>query len=221
MELYSIQELENEILRIDASGTQISEATLSKAIQTINSRIRNRGLSAREILFSRDQTTGEKLHFEDAMLSQQQASIRTDNHAHSALSKASKKSPALRSAISIGDLVFIKAERSKLKGRDRYIVMDISDRLCFLQKINGTLFSSRRYEVPLTDVYPVAPPSQPPTQSSNPPHSSDESDTESDHESVPVQLPPQDVPPLNAARKNPHRERRQPPWLRGEEWEKE
>ena len=138
----AIQELENEILRIDASGTQISEATLSKAIQTINSRIRNRGLSAREILFSRDQTTGEKLHFEDAMLSQQQASIRTDNHAHSALSKASKKSPALRSAISIGDLVFIKAERSKLKGRDRYIVMDISDRLCFLQKINGTLFNT-------------------------------------------------------------------------------
>jgi len=217
----AIQEFEGEILRIDASGAPVSETILSKVVLNINTRIRNRGLSAREVLFGRDQTTGERLHFEDALLSQQQASIRTDNHVPSALSKASKKSTALRPSISVGDLVFIKAERSKLKGRDRYMVMDIVDRLCFIQKITGSLFSSRRYEVPLTDVYPVAPKSHPTIQPSNPPRSSDESDSASDQELVPVEVPAQDVPIENAARINPHRERRQPAWLRGEEWEKE
>ena len=185
-------------------------------------RIHNRGLSAREILFGRDQTTGERLNFEDASLSQQQAMKRTNNHGPSATSKASKKSTALRPPISLGDLVFIKAERSKLKWRDRYMIMNITNKHCTLQKITRSLFSSRRYEVPLTEVYPVATPtqSQPPVRTSNPPCSSNDSDIESDQELVP-ELPSQEVPIDNAARRNPHRERRQPTWLRGEEWERE
>ena len=132
----AIQEFEDEILRVDPSGAPISETTLTKALQSINLRIRNRGLSAREILFGRDQTTGERLNFEDASLSQQQAMKRTNNHGPSATSKASKKSTALRPLISLGDLVFIKAERSKLKGRDRYMIMNIT---LYTAKDNGVL----------------------------------------------------------------------------------
>lgn len=216
----AIKEFEDEILRIDPSGAPISEPILAKALHHINARIRNRGLSSREILFGRDQLTGEKLHFDDALLSQQQASIRNDNHTPSALSKASKKSTALRPPISIGDLVFIKAERSKLKGRDRYMVMQITGKLCTLQKINGSLFSSRRYELPLTDIYPVASPALPPTEPSNKlPYSSDESEPEPEAEMVP-EAPTEDPLINDATRKNPHRERRQPSWLRGEEWER-
>ncbi len=100
------------------------------------------------------------------------------------------------------------------------MIMNISDKHCTLQKITGSLFSSRRYEVPLTDVYPVAPPSQHLTPSSNPPCSSDESEPESDNELAP-EAPPQQAPTDNAAERYPHRERRQPTWLRGEEWERE
>ena len=218
----AIQEFEDEILRVDPSGAPISEITLAKALQSINLRIRKRGLSAREILFGRDQTTGERLNFEDAMLSEQQARQRTENHGPSATSKASKKLKALRSPISVGDLVFIKAERSKLKGRDRYMIMNVSNKHCTLQKITGSLFSSRRYEVPLTEVYPVATPTQSelPLHTSKHPCSSDDSDIESDQEVVPA-VPPPPVPINNEARRNPPQERRQPTWLRGQEWERE
>ena len=50
-------ELEIELLKIDPTGAPVSNVTLQNAVHALNSRIRNRGLSAREILFCRDQIT--------------------------------------------------------------------------------------------------------------------------------------------------------------------
>ena len=52
-----IQELEHEILRIDQSGTAVSPLNLQLAIDSLNKRIRNRGVSAKEVLLPRDQYT--------------------------------------------------------------------------------------------------------------------------------------------------------------------
>ena len=60
----AIQELELEFLKVTPSGGIISSTQLQLALQTLNSRIRNRGLSAREILFQRDQVTNEQLRLE-------------------------------------------------------------------------------------------------------------------------------------------------------------
>ena len=51
------QELELELLRIDPTGSPVSTVTLQDAVHSLNTRIRNRGLSARKILFCRDQVT--------------------------------------------------------------------------------------------------------------------------------------------------------------------
>lgn len=217
----AIREFEDELLRIDPSGAQVSESILAKAISQINSRIRNRGLSSKEILFRRDQATGEHLNFDDALLSKQQASIRIKNHGPSASSKATTPSSAIRAPISVGTLVFIKAEGSKLKGRERYIVMQISDRMAVLQKLNGSIFSSRRYEVPLTEIYPVVPmdntPSNVPATTNN--NSDTDSQTEFEDDANVTMIP--DVTPVPTAANRPKRTRREPAWLRGEEWDKE
>ena len=58
-----IQELEAEFLKIGCSNIPISEVQLQTALNILNSRVRNRGLSAKEIVFQRDQHSLEQLGF--------------------------------------------------------------------------------------------------------------------------------------------------------------
>ena len=148
----AIQELEIELLKNDPSGNAISNLQLQSTIQIMNSRIRNRGLSAREILFQRDQVTNEQLRLNDAKLSAQQDSIRVKNHLPSATSKAPKGNTATSTNLTTGDLVFIKDERNKNKARNRYVIVKIEGRYAILQNLT-TSFSSRQYQVPLVNLY--------------------------------------------------------------------
>ena len=50
-----IQELEREMLKVDPNGGPLTAVQLQLAVETLNTRIRNRGLSAKEILFQRNQ----------------------------------------------------------------------------------------------------------------------------------------------------------------------
>ena len=100
------QELECELLRLDPSGAAISQRTLQQALKTLNTRIRNRGLSAQEILFCRDQATGLQLTFSDNALSTRQQLLRKQNHEHSSRSKAQGAPAALLANVTKGDLVY-------------------------------------------------------------------------------------------------------------------
>ena len=101
-------------------------------VTPVESRLRNRGLSAKEILLQRDQNTGEKFTFNDKELSFQQHNTSLRNHLPSSLSKGKGGNRAEKAA---GDLVYIKSEGNKFKGRERYIVTKIINDFAFLQKI--------------------------------------------------------------------------------------
>ena len=64
-----IQEIEAELLRRDPSGNSVTPVELSVVIESLNPCLRNRGLSAKEILLQRDKNTGEKFTFNDKELS--------------------------------------------------------------------------------------------------------------------------------------------------------
>ena len=82
------QELETELLKIDSSGSPVTNCTLQLAIHSLNSRIRNRGLTAQEIVTCRDHITGKQLQFNDAELCERQELLRDQNHPSSTKSKA-------------------------------------------------------------------------------------------------------------------------------------
>ena len=147
------QELEAELLRVDPTGSPVSASSLQQVLKVMNTRIRNRGLSAQEMLFCRDQTTGQQLSFEDSSFSQQQHNIRNRNHLDSSVSKARGASSAQPANVSSGDLVYIKSDGEKNKSRDLYLVMNIEGSIATLQKLCGSKFLSRRYEVPLTNLF--------------------------------------------------------------------
>ena len=150
-----IQELEAEFLKIGCSNIQVSEIQLQTALDILNGRVRNRGLSAKEIVFQRDQHSLEQLGFNDKDLANQQSNIRLQNHSSSARSKAPGKGVASTTAYEVGSLVFIKNERDKNKARDRYIIVTVNNKNAILQKLTDK-FMAKKYTVPLNRLYPAS-----------------------------------------------------------------
>ena len=60
----AVQEVEEALLKLEPGGGAVTSTTLAMATAHLNSKIRKRGLSAREMLIQRDQftnTTGFKI----------------------------------------------------------------------------------------------------------------------------------------------------------------
>ena len=82
-----VQELELELLRQDPKGGPVSPVVLSVATATLNSQIRSRGLSAREMCMQRDQFSNIQIPLSDYDLISQQKSLCKANHPCSEKSK--------------------------------------------------------------------------------------------------------------------------------------
>ena len=95
----------------------------------MNSRIRRDGLSAREIWTQRDQVTGQQLPLFDRELILNQNISRKKNHLPSARSKATGSTDISTAIVSVGDLVFLKGDKDKLKAREKYLVTSIDTNL--------------------------------------------------------------------------------------------
>ena len=151
----AVQELEVELRKQHPSGSPLTTSDLAIAVAVLNNRIRERGLSAKEIVFQRDSLTGEQLNISDSLLSHQQHQQRIKNHEPSAKSKAPRGKPAVHARIYPGDLVFVKNEGSKHTARDRYIVTECDERFIVMHKLAGSQFRSKSYKLKYTEVYKV------------------------------------------------------------------
>ena len=68
----AVKELEKEFLRLGFSNMQLNPTDLAIAVRNINSRIRDRGYSSKEICFKRSQTTNESIKVNDFKLIHEQ-----------------------------------------------------------------------------------------------------------------------------------------------------
>ena len=156
-----IQELEQEIKKCSPAHNVINTKILAKASQAVNEKVRNHGLSAREILFSRDQLSSKNLELKDTNIKNRIMKSRTDNNPSSARSKADILQQAKSAGAREGNVVFLKHDGNKLQRRDSYLVIDRDDieQTVIICKIINTgsniSFSPQRfrYKVKQTDVY--------------------------------------------------------------------
>ena len=151
----AIQELRDELLRQETSHTMITPMSLSLATARLNSRIRKRGLSAREMLTQRDQFTNAQLPVEDQKLINDQQRDRLTNHPSSERSKAPRAVMPPIPDIRVGELVYLYNDRNKTRARDRYIVVVIEDEWCHIRKFVGSQLRSTTYKVKRSDCYVV------------------------------------------------------------------
>ena len=122
-----INELEKEIKKLSPSNNVITVKILALATNIVNEKVKNQGMSAKEILFSRDQITSENLHLQDDELANLIMAKRKENNPSSSKSKSSTNNPAIPANAKKGQLVFLKHDGSKFKRRDLYLVTDVND----------------------------------------------------------------------------------------------
>ena len=158
-----ISELEKEIKKLAPSNNVITVKILALATNIVNEKIKNQGMSAKEILFSRDQITSENLHFQDEEIVKMTMNKRKENCQYSSVSKSSTKKPAISANAQKGQLVFLKQEGSKFQRRDLYLVtnVDNSKNCVTICKIINALSNNPAsfqphnyiYNVKQTDIY--------------------------------------------------------------------
>ena len=158
-----MQELETEIKKLSPTQNFVSLKLLAKATTTVNEKIRKQGLSAKEILFSRDQYSHDNLQLEDRSISEEVMKDRNINNTYSALSKAQVLKTATSAMAKKGQVVFLKSDGSKLRARDLYLVTNLSDKddmvtICKILNSFGNKPASihphcHTYTVKQTDIY--------------------------------------------------------------------
>ena len=156
-----IQELELEIKKSSPSHNVINTRILTKAASIVNEKIRNQGLSAKEIIFSRDQLSNDNLYLRDQEIKTEIMKNRHINNVYSAKSKASIPYVAQSAEAQKGNIVFLKHDGEKLKRRDKYLVLEqnVSNGTLIICKISDTETKTcinshlSRYKVKQTEVY--------------------------------------------------------------------
>ena len=83
---------------------------------------------------------------DDKTLSEMQLSTRNENQITSSKHKACGGGLAKAAEVSIGSLVYIKDDQSKLKARDRYIVVRKDGVNCYLKKLLKSNLRDKEYQ---------------------------------------------------------------------------
>ena len=156
----AIQELEKEITTLSPENKPLCSSDLAKATISLNSRIRNRNLSSYEIMFSREQNTGDNIQLDDKEMASKKLKSKEENHRLSEKSKFPKCKEPVPAEAEKGDYVFLKEDGGKHQLRDIYLVIESSSEkltlvkmLHSLDKNENTKLSSRKVEVHQNQIY--------------------------------------------------------------------
>ena len=120
----AVKEFLKERLRLNPIGGPITELDRIVITKAMNSRIRDRGLAAKEMLFRRDLITNEPKDISDKDLAEQQFEKKIDSHKRH-IAKAQDAGPVHQAGetFCIGDRVYVNNSLSKTKGREEYRVI--------------------------------------------------------------------------------------------------
>ena len=153
----AIRELEGEILHQQPSGGTITQVLLSIATANLNARVRNRGMSARELWTQRDQFTNQQLPLNDYRIIREQHELRNANHEQSRQSKSPRGRGSVHTQqhIDTGDIVYLYSDKCKLRSRCRYLVVSTEGDWLNISKFTGTQLRATSYRVKRTECYKV------------------------------------------------------------------
>ena len=126
-------ELEQELIRLEPDGRQVSNTTIQIAVQSLNKKLRRNGkISAYEIYFNRDISTGNNLNLNYETIKDKQVENRNmHNQRHNSKIKIDP-TPCPEP----GDIVISKTQKNdKHKARDMFFVKSTTENNVEIQKI--------------------------------------------------------------------------------------
>ena len=115
------------------------------------------GRSAEDLWLSRDHRSGDNIHLDKAISSQQFAN-RTPSHLASSKYSSRNGKPVSVPSLKIGDMVFVKSDWSKSKARDSFVVaqLDNSKMMATVQKFPMSHFRHHPINVQYQNLYPCS-----------------------------------------------------------------
>ena len=144
----AIKEFHKERLRLNSNGGPISEIELALITKNMNSRIRSRGFSAKEMAFQRDQVSNESKNISDTKMSEEQLQKRKFQHPPKLQEQSDK--------FKVGDNVYIKHSKSKLKAREMFKIVNIfrknEENWAIIQK-SDISFRAKEYIVKTAEIF--------------------------------------------------------------------
>ena len=157
-----IQELEREITAISPGETPIDQTKLAQALMNLNSRLRRNGtLSARSILFSRDDKRMTNIVLDDSKLAEDQLLTREMNNL-----KHNEKVKSNNDNVDVGDHIMLNNNPKKHNIRDMFEVISKENEKITVKKVGGSRKITTRnklYELPKNHVFKVKHEYQPKT----------------------------------------------------------
>ena len=150
----AITEFEDELFREEHGESPISILTLAVATARLNSRLRQKGLSSRELWTQRNQFTQEQLPISDMNVIRAQQESRNINHGFCEISKC-RKPPRTVQDISVGELVYLYTDKSKIQSRSWYLVASVDGEWCLIKRFSGRHLRASFYKVKLTECYTI------------------------------------------------------------------
>ena len=135
-----VKECHKEINRAGYTDIQLDDFHLACVLRNINSRIRDRGLSSKEMCFMRDQATNRNINHRDDVLKSKQKQNREQTH---------NKTIQDKSEFTAGETVMIKDQMTKLKPREKFVVVNpnVKDTHVKIQK-QDKKFMAKQYDIP-------------------------------------------------------------------------
>ena len=158
-----IRELEDELRKISPEGMAVTEEELILATKFLNERIRQHGFSANELLFRRKQESNQELDLKDSELKLKVHTKRMESHDPSSKSKATIKLPTKQHDLAVGQVGFIRQEKSKHSVRPAYFVTEVipdkslikAKKMLHAHSEIPTKFQNINYEIKMSDFVPA------------------------------------------------------------------
>ena len=146
----AIKEFHKERLKLNPAGGKISEIERSIITKNMNSRIRERGLTSKEMAFNRDQTSNKVKPADDEALANRQVENRENRH------PIPKEIDS--DSFHVGENVFLKSDKSKLRAREMYKITKIfqenNENWAMVQKCDSK-FMSKEYKVKFSEIFKI------------------------------------------------------------------
>ena len=138
----AVKECEKEILKYKRHEKSLTEEDLVVIAKTMNERIRNRGMAAKEIFTRRDLVTNNPKNVKDSDLSKEQFNNRLSHNTDNLRRKGDRITS--ETIFHQGDVVYIKSQLSKHQARERYLVTRFEEGMIVVQKLQSK-FGNKEY----------------------------------------------------------------------------
>ena len=153
----AVKEMQREILRLKNAPGRITPLELALVLKNMNSRVRFNGLTAKEILFRRNNLTNSPINVEDQDIMKKQLDNREKSSVYSKRFKAKSHQTTPCQSLNIGDLVILRSHEHKNKPRDTFIIEGVpnqTEKYYLIRKLSHSL-RQRQYRALPDELLPL------------------------------------------------------------------